>query len=251
MQNIEKDVLSDINGGRTVIARKEHSRNFSVGLYCGPGASEAGVANIKRNLHLSAGIIPVELTGQDISEIDLSVFDVLIFPGGKSKDQSEGLGSRGKENVQKFVHDGGGYLGICAGLYTAITGLTWSLNLLNAKSIVAKEEWKRGEGYPDIEVTKEGALILGEIIETFKCRYNNGPLVEPGEDPSLPAYMIAAYFRSEVSENGTPVGIMVDTPAAAYAEYGSGRVFVTGVHPENTPGLEHFISRVSAWLARV
>ena len=107
----------------------------------------------------------------------------------------------------------------------------------------------RGSGYMDFEVTVDGAPILGAVEGIFKVRYNNGPIIKPGTRADLPAYRPLALFRSEVANNGSPVGVMVNSPAQAVSTYGKGRVFISSPHPENTPGLEHLIPRGILWAA--
>ncbi|MFM9148181.1 MAG: BPL-N domain-containing protein [Verrucomicrobiota bacterium] len=38
-----------------------------------------------------------------------------MFTGGSGSAEAEGLGVAGREEVRKFVREGGGYVGICAG----------------------------------------------------------------------------------------------------------------------------------------
>jgi hypothetical protein len=242
-------IPSDINQNKIIVKPITQDRVLSVGLYVGLGAGESGVLNVKNNLQNNDHIKLIELTSEYIVEQDLSIFDVIIFPGGRAGKQAGGLGEQGKEKIKSFVRQGGGYLGICAGMYLATSGFDWSLHILNAVVATEKDEWRRGKGFVDIEITEEGKEILGDIDKVFKCRYSNGPLIKRGTSDSLKSYTTAAYFRSEISENGTPSGIMMDTPAAVFSMLGKGKVFVTSVHPENTPGLENCIPRILNWLS--
>jgi hypothetical protein len=99
-----------------------------------------------------------------------------------------------------------------------------------------------------LEITTEGFAIFGKVTDNFKCRYHSGPLFKHTTFPTIPAYTIATYFRSEVSDNETEVGIMLNTPAAIFSSYGKGNVFLVSSHPENTPGLENFLPSVIVWL---
>lgn len=47
-------------------------------------------------------------------------FDVLLVPGGSANKDSCLLGSRGRQAVQRFVRNGGGYCGVCAGAFLAL-----------------------------------------------------------------------------------------------------------------------------------
>lgn len=239
----------DINEHKTVIPLSvEVNRALFVAIYKGEGAGEEGVENVKNNIRITAGIEVAELTSEQIQHDDLSKFDVIIFSGGSGSKQAESIGEKGKENIRNFIQNGGGYLGICAGAYLATSGFDWSLHIVSAETI-SKTEWKRGKGFVDMELTDEGKVILGDVSGFFKCRYSSGPLLKLTDDNTLPAFSTAAYFRSEVSENGVTEGVMVNTPAAIYATYGNGKVFLISTHPENTPGLEHFIPRVLHWLS--
>jgi hypothetical protein len=138
-------------------------------------------------------------------------------------------------------------VGICAGAYLACTNFSWGLGILNARTVSSK--WMRGSGYVDFEVTHDGRPILGAVEGVHKVRYNNGPIIQPAARADLPTYRTLSFFRTEVAKNGTPVGVMVDSPAQAAASYGKGRVFISSPHPENTPGLEHLIPRGILWAA--
>jgi hypothetical protein len=240
-------IPSDINQNKSIIPPIELNKSLSIAIYKGEGAGEEGVENVTNNIRITAGIEVAELTSEQVQHEDLSKFDVIIFSGGSGSKQAQSIGEKGRENVRNFIQNGGGYLGICAGAYLTTSGFDWSLHVVNAETI-SKTEWKRGKGFVDIELTDEGKTILGDVSGFFKCRYSSGPLLKPAGSNILPPFVIAAYFRSEVSENGVTEGVMINTPAAIYATYGNGKVFLISTHPENTPGLEHFIPRVLHWL---
>jgi len=88
---------------------------------------------------------------------------------------------------------------------------------------------------------------LGEVDGRFKVRYANGPIIKPAGREDLPDYQPLTLFRTELAENGTPVGVMVNSPAQAISTFGKGRVFISSPHPEGTPGLEHLIPRGIVW----
>jgi putative intracellular protease/amidase len=197
------------------------------------------------------------LEGADVSRLDpadfatkdLSQFDIIVFSGGSGSAQAKSIGEEGKEAVRKFVRNGGGYLGICAGAYLASSGYSWSLNLLNSRTLTTGPKgWIRGGGAVNIEVTDEGASVFGPVKQTFPIRYNNGPIVGPASKPDLPPYKVAAWFRTELAENGNPVGLMVNTPAAIYENYGKGRVMAISPHAEGTKNMDNFLPRALVWL---
>lgn len=237
----------DINNHRTVISAPEKIRTLSIGIYKGNGAGDAGIDDIKKNIRNILEADFAELGAEQIKNDDLGRFDLIIFSGGGASKQGESIGEIGRENIRSYIKGGGSYLGVCAGAYLATANFDWSLRILNAETL-SKTEWQRGKAFLDLEITSDGENILGKVEGKFKCRYNNGPLFRPMGLSELPAYKVAAYFRSEVADNGATPGVMVNTPAAIFSEYGEGKVFVVSPHPENTPGLENFLPRVVAWL---
>ena len=77
---------------------------------------------------LSAWGIPHRLVrGSEIADGALSgklgeVPKLLIAPGGRAKGKADRLGPRGMEAVDRFVQDGGTYLGFCGGTGLALSG---------------------------------------------------------------------------------------------------------------------------------
>ncbi len=237
----------DINQNKTIIPPIEAFKSFSIGIYSGLGAGEEGVKNIKENIQNILGVQIMELDAEDIGDSDLSSFDVIIFSGGSGSKQAETIGGKGKENIRTYIKNGGGYLGICAGAYLATSGFDWALHIISAKTI-SETEWKRGKGFVDLELTKDGKEIFGDVSEMFKCRYSSGPLLQPISTGGLSSYKTLGHFRSEVSENGVMEGVMMHTPAVVSGEYGMGKILLISTHPENTPGLENMIPRALTWL---
>lgn len=244
-----KVIPADINGFKTIIAPPEHPAPVKVAIYRGGGAPADAVENVKRRVDTLPGVTVTILAPEEIGSVDLSAFDVVIFPGGAARSQANAIGETGRKNVREYVRNGGGYVGICAGAYLACSNFEWGLGILNASTVSAK--WQRGSGYLDMELTPAGSGLLGDARGIFKVRYNNGPVIKPGESTELPAFTTLSLFRSEVAENGAPVGVMVNSPAQVISAFGKGRVFISSPHPENTPGLEHLIPRAVLWASGV
>lgn len=230
-----------------VIPPVKSKKALHVGVYEGLGALPECIEDVKRNA-LSLGNAKVTLIkAEDFAKIDLSQFDVLAFPGGLSSNQGKGLGKEGRDAVVRYVYNGGGYLGICAGAYLATTGNDWSLGIMNARTV--SPNWLRGIAFLKMQLSPEGQKLFNGPAETFYVRYNNGPIIEPANKPELPPYKVDAYFRTEVDGyKSTPVGIQVNSPAVIRSTYGKGRVFSISPHPECSRGLENFIPRALVWL---
>lgn len=237
----------DVNGNKTVIALPEKTRPIKVGVYSGPGAPQSSVEAVVKVMKPFTEAKTVILSGEEIGTLNLSAYDVLVFPGGSGSGQSKGIGEAGLKNVREFVSNGGGYVGICAGAYLACSNFSWGLGILNAGTVSSK--WRRGQAILDLEMTEAGKPMLGDVPGFFKVRYDNGPILKPWTRTDLPAYTPLTLFRTEVAKNDTPVGVQVNSAAQAIATFGKGRVFVSSPHPEGTPGLENLIPRGVFWAA--
>lgn len=237
----------DVNGMKTIIARPVKARPLKVGVYAGGGSPQSSTDAVLNVLKPYAEVDAVVVTAKEMGTLNLGAFDVIVFPGGSGSGQSKAIGEAGMNNVREFVKNGGGYVGICAGAYLACSNFSWGLGILNAGTVSSK--WRRGQGIVDVEMTGSSPEILGEVKGIFKVRYNNGPILKPGDRTDIPAYTPLVLFRTEMALNDTPVGVMVNSPAQAISTYGKGRVFVSSPHPEGTPGLENLIPRGVIWAA--
>lgn len=218
-----------------------------VAVYDDKGATGKGIPAVEKILGDAKDFEVTKLKGVDFTADNLSRFDLVMFTGGSGSAEAAGLGETGREQVRKFVREGGGYVGICAGAYLACTGFDWGVGVLNARTI--SNRWRRGTG--DLQVAPaEGDAVLGLPMAERVIRYNNGPVIKPDARKDLPPYKALALFRTELAENGTPVGVMVGTPAFASGDYGLGRVFISSPHPEQTAGLEPLVVQAVRWSAR-
>ncbi len=242
-----RSIPADLNGHRTLIAAPKAALPIRVAIFEGPGVGGSGVENVTKAVATMPGSTIEVLGPEAVGSADLKAFDVIVFPGGSGSKQSAAIGEAGKENVLRFVREGGGYVGICAGAYLACSGFSWGLGVINAKTVSSK--WRRGTDNVDGEMSASARALFGDVGGVFKIRYNNGPIIQPDPESDLPAYLPVMLFRSEVAENDSPAGVMVNSPAAATATYGAGRVFISSPHPEATPGLEHLIPRALLWAA--
>jgi glutamine amidotransferase-like uncharacterized protein len=190
------------------------------------------------------------ISAEEIVAGKLAEFDVLVHPGGSGSKQGHALGEQGRAEVRDFVQKGGGFLGVCAGAYLATNDYSWSLNLIDAK-VVDRRHWARGTGEVDLQLSEAAAAFFDVAKPTAEIYYAQGPLLGRREwdDPEVPDYESLAIYSGEIAKKGAPKGVMKGTSAAVRCEYGDGRVFCFGPHPELTKGLEHWIPTVVDWLA--
>lgn len=226
---------------------KAPAKPIRVALYDAEGSTGKGVPRVKELLGKEKDVELVVFKPEDIRAGKLAGFHVVMFTGGSGSKQAEAIGEDGRAKVREFVEAGGGYIGICAGAYLACSGFSWGVKVLDAKT--ASPKWRRGEGNVKLELTERGREVFGAPTGQFDVRYVNGPILVPANVELLPDFEPLAFFRTELAKNDTPVGLMVNSPAIVGGNCGKGRVLVSSPHPEQTPGLEHFVPRAVRWVA--
>lgn len=218
-----------------------------VALYKGPGTGGNGPPDLLKTIGAAAAPTTItEVTPDQIRAGVLANFDVVIFAGGSGSQEAKAIGENGRAQVEKFVGQGGGYVGICAGAYLATAGYPWSLHIINAHTLSPK--WQRGRATLKLEVTPAGEKILGGETN-IDCIYHQGPIVGPFSATNLPPYDVLAWFRTEVASNDTPKGIQINSPAIFSATFEKGRVVCISPHPEQTEGLEYIVPNAVGWVA--
>jgi len=205
-----------------------------------------GQKHLRAILTPEAGFACTTVTAEDIKAGKLDGFDVLIVPGGAGSKQAAMLGEAGRDTIKKFVADGGGFVGICAGAYLASADYPWSIHLINAKA-VDKKHWARGKGDVTITFSESGKNKLKFDGDTATVNYRQGPLFAPAGKPDLPPYESLATFTTEIVENGATPGAMVGTTAIASAPFGEGRVICFNPHPERPEGPTSLILHGVRW----
>jgi len=149
------------------------------------------------------------LNENDIQKGDLLKSDIFIIGGGSIFDIIPALKQKGINEIQKFVKNGGKYIGICAGAYIA-SEKYYDRKGKEYKGLgLVKTIFERGKGEKTVNVK---FLCCGENINLFYC---NGPLIKKlGKDEELIA----------VDKTGK-IGII-------RKEFGKGLIFLFSAHPE-------------------
>ena len=249
---IDQNCSSQLTPGRGV-------QQLLVGFFDGPGTGPSGKDNIPRIADEAEKIDFHFLGAAEVRPEVLSQFDLLIFPGGSGSKQAAALGEEGREHVRKFIRDGGGYVGVCAGAYLCSAHYSWSLDLIDSSvftgsreipGVGKKQMWFRGNGARiDIELTEAGSKIFDEVPLEFDIHFQNGPIISPKNVPEIEDYQILAWFRGEQVRWEPQRGTMVDTPAIVSGRFGEGRVISISPHPEKDEALESIIVASIRWVA--
>lgn len=214
---------------------RDNLGEIRVALYNGSGADPQCVLAMTK-LFEWMGCNVTTVQAEDIINGYLDNFSVLAWPGGSYPAYWE-VGPEGKLKIQGFISGGGGYMGICAGAWWACDYMVWMAD----------------PNYPPPEYHVEGnesnldlfpGVARGPIEEITPfhtgtmTRINIVNHTHPITD-SLPDYMqimywggphLLPYEDADVTILGTYD--VTGTPAIVAFEYGDGRVFLCGPHPE-------------------
>lgn len=150
---------------------------------------------------------------------DFSVFQKAVLwvqPGGKSGVAINSMGRTYLNEIKKFVANGGGYVGFCAGGFLSTelngtTGLT-GLGLVPGRTFPIYKDNTRADHAYIKSLTWNGV--------DRKIYFNGGPYFDLTgvDDPNLK--ILATYDEHE------------NRVAALSTKFGKGKVAVTGAHPE-------------------
>ena len=217
-----------------------------VALYDDSGSAGKGVPSVKEQLGKTKDMEITVLKADGI-QAGLDGYNVVIFTGGSGSKQAKTIGDKGRDQVHKFIENGGGYVGICAGAYLACDSFSWGLHVLDAKTPSSK--WQRGRGELKMEFTDKGREVLGFPAGQLGVLYANGPILVSAKNDAIPDFEPLAFFRTELAEHDSPKGVMVNSAAIVRGLFGKGRVLVSSPHPEQTPGMEGFIEKAVRWVA--
>ena len=194
-----------------------------IALYAENGASEISI-QAANSMFQWMGYTVSLLRGEDFDN-GLSHFRLLCFPGGDMYLYAQSISSDGKENIRNFVHSGGGYIGICGGAYFASEQVIWQGAALPMVPLGLLLGTAQGPidaiaAYPYCTMSKIN-IIHGFHPITQSCQdsewilYCYGPML-------LPSIQVDILARYEIGNQ----------PAMLAFEYGLGRVFLIGLHPE-------------------
>lgn len=230
--------------------RAEESR-IRVALYVDRGASDTAIRNFRRVFRRSDDneIVCREVDGDDVRDGVLKNFDVLLVPGGSAKKEANSMGSESRDNVRRFVSEGGIYIGVCAGAYLSSRAKDLYLGLIPIRTLDQEHWYRVDDGTPvDVELTPAGQEVLGVTRGSVRIVYENGPIFGSPEERSNDSFTPLGFYRSEVVARGGERGVMLGAPAMILYRYGRGSVLAISPHPEKTRGMDFVILHAINWL---
>lgn len=197
----------------------------TIGLYADSGAAQSCVTAAK-NMFEWMGYTVELLDANTINYGDILHIDIFYFPGGTSRPYIIDITEEGKNKIRQMLYAGRGYIGTCAGGMFAAEiqiwrGTTYSEGQLGIFPGTAEGPIEELFGYPGIgmcqvNLVKDHPITEGQPDSVW-ILYYNGPFFDP-------------KFTADVEIIG--VYDITGQPALVAFEYGRGRVFLTGPHPE-------------------
>jgi glutamine amidotransferase-like uncharacterized protein len=207
-------------------------------IYNGNGVMDSSVDGIEdclndsNNQNISANNKFQYSTTSVINSDTLSGYDVLIMPGGEASDyiDSDDIDS---QSIKQFVQSGKGYIGI--GAYAASNYVSgeysgWGL----APEVTTLTE--NYEGLLQVSRTDFGSKILNSSLTNIHMQ--NGPAMTTNN-----SQIIMATFADNNTGYQNYAAIIGDT-------YGSGRVILSGPHPEMNPENPQLLTNMVLWVSK-
>jgi glutamine amidotransferase-like uncharacterized protein len=176
-----------------------------------------------------------EWMGYTISLVDadfintkrLDKFISLCVPGGDMYQYSQDISSAGKQKIRGFIAGGKAYIGICGGAYFAGEKVFWQGDQIPMESLELFAGTTKGP-YDEIAPFPDYGMCQVNIVDT------NHPIMQSESDS---VWILYYWGPALIPDQDTTVAILGryeknDLPAILAFEYGSGRVFLIGPHPE-------------------
>lgn len=166
-------------------------------------------------------------------------FRMIYTNGGKATSHGRSLGEKARENVRRFVAEGGSYLGTCAGAYIATKGLARDSGLVDIPEYYGIwPGYARGttltKSYTSLLVEKESPLLkyysFGGDMVIDSVRHNGGCFAWMDNNVPEGTEIILRYDGDTLKIKRN---IHREVAGWAYkaSEY-DGRVVLIGSHPE-------------------
>jgi len=207
-------------------------------IYDGDGTMETSVKGIEDSLNdsnnhnLEPNTHFEYTTTEKVNSNTLTGYDVLVMPGGNADEylNDEDIDSSA---IKQFVNNGKGYLGICAGAYAGSNYVDgyyagWGLSDVNTENV-------NYEGLLNISTTSIGHNLTNGSLITI--HHQNGPAMYTNNTNE-----IMATYEDNSTGYENYAAIVEDT-------YGSGRVILSGSHPELSPQDQLLLGNMLLWLS--
>ena len=217
-----------------------------VGVFNGHGGALTCIREAYQAVRLDPDMEVRYFTASDIAAGVLDELDAIIIPGGGGSTQYLNIGPANIERLKKFIADGGGALGICAGAFMFSDTPDHACMRINGAKAIDIEHDNRGHGIAKFSLTKEGRELFPELADRplSYVFYYEGPVYEKNDSSAID-YATLAVMESDVhTEGNAPADMTNNRPFLITNTYGKGRVVSIIAHPEATPGMGWMVPRM-------
>lgn len=195
---------------------------------------------VRERLEEESNMSLTRISCEQVQDGGLSVFTVLCVPGGFAPHLSTRLGESGAAAIRRWVHEGGGFVGVCAG---AFLGCFWDLIPVTVRDL---DHMGASPSPCLVRFTATGQQLLGASADAAVARYANGPVFAMPEGnvelslasssnrqnnaaPVAQVHTLAVYASS-----CRPAAVeMEGSPAIVAGMHGRGLVILVSPHLED------------------
>ena len=219
-----------------------------IAVYVDSGARNAGVFRWLELTTRAKNVVATPVDGEAIRRGALDAADVLVMPGGSSIVESRTLGAEGAAKLKKFVKNGGGYVGTCAGCSLLMQSSKCHPNMLN----MIPYTFSVTGGATDLSImfNRRAQDLAGISKGKQNIRYALGPVLVPSLPVKDANFEVVAYYNSDINLMSDKERMSMAGQAAAVAgTYGKGRIFAIAVHPEADYDDHHIIRGAFRYVA--
>lgn len=197
-----------------------------IALYSGRGCWQESALAFKKMSEWMGHTVKF-IDADYINKEGLEDFKILSIPGINLTQYAQSISLEGRENIKKFIQDGGGYIGICGGAILAGEKAIWqgeqlSIDLLGLYKGTSRAPINEivplpAYGMSRVNIVDSTHSITQSEPDSIWIFYYGSPALLPDHDTN-----VAILGRYDVE----------NLPMMLAFEYGHGRVFLTGAHPE-------------------
>lgn len=184
------------------------------GYGCSEASADVATAAGFQVKYVGPKALPENATAAQVQAI-FGEAKVWIQPGGIAQMALYSMTNKLRKELVKFVSNGGGYVGFCAGAFIATAYISTS-------------------GDPGLGIFPGYTAGYRYTPERYDVGYSFEPMMWSGKKRSV-FFEGGPYMYGYGSKAETTAVFDTGYTAAARAPYGNGRVYITGAHPEAPP----------------